>query len=218
MQSTKVCLIYLQNKIFRKEVRECRPQLCAIWSRKLTWGREAQTPSDWLRSDNQVMEKNFKADVGSLNRESFCTGLSATPPGGSHWLPSWSFGSCLGSLNCFCNHSVPLTENPTNFQKTGRRACRTLLQLRVSETPSQQNHQLETYKIQWEGHRGARVPWHLIWPTGTFFFWFYSRINIFSKQFAESGMLPTDACSWPCWIMEKNRWKPRLSGPYVPSP
>lgn len=118
MQSTKVCLIYLQNKIFRKEVRECRPQLCAIWSRKLTWGREAQTPSDWLRSDNQVMEKNFKADVGSLNRESFCTGLSATPPGGSHWLPSWSFGSCLGSLNCFCNHSVPLTENPTNFQKT----------------------------------------------------------------------------------------------------
>lgn len=106
----------------QEKVREHRPPNLCYLIRVLTWGREAQTPSDWFRSDSQVkwlVEKKMEADLRSENGQSFCTAPSAASAGVSHWLLSGALRCMdhLGSLNCFCSCSAPLTENPTNLQK-----------------------------------------------------------------------------------------------------
>lgn len=104
-------------------MREYRPlNLCYLIT-VLPWRREAETPSDWFRSDSQLkwwVEKKTEAELRSLNRHSFFPGsskASAGVPQELMYVALWCI-DCLGSLNWCCSFLALLTENPTNIQKT----------------------------------------------------------------------------------------------------
>lgn len=120
MLGTKECFIYMWNKIRRRKRGNTDPQTCAMWSgyspegemfkAHLTHSEVTAKWSNWWKRRWEEIWGLRMDKVSALLLHQLMLEFHTSSFVSLRCIDS------LGSLNCFCNCSLPLTENLTNLQ------------------------------------------------------------------------------------------------------